>query len=138
MDPASELQLWDQDDREIYETFDRIFSCKGHGWANLQSMHLNLPFSDDAQFGRLHAAIRFLLPVMPGLTASSPLMDGRLSGLSDTRLAVYRKNCARVPSVTGAVVPEAVYSMAEYDRTILQRIYADLQPLDPAGILRHE
>ena len=138
MDPATELQLWDQDDREIYETFDRIFSCKGHGWANLQSMHLNLPFSSDEQFGRLHAAIRFLLPIMPGLTASSPLMDGRLSGLRDTRLAVYRNNCARVPSVTGMIVPEAVYSRGEYEQRILQRIYADLEPLDPAGILRHE
>ena len=41
-------------------TFDRIFDCRGHGWSNLQSMHINLPFADDDEFGRLHAAIRVL------------------------------------------------------------------------------
>ena len=138
MDPGTELQLWDQDDREIYDTFDRIFSCKGHGWANLQSMHLNLPFAGDEQFGRLHAAIRFLMPVMPGLTASTPLMDGRLTGTLDNRLAVYRNNCARVPSVTGAVIPEPVYTIGAYHSEILARIYADLETLDPRGVLRHE
>ena len=63
------------------QAFDRIFSCQGHGWANLQSMHINLPFADDAEFGRLHAAIRFLLPLLPGLTASSPVMDGAVTGI---------------------------------------------------------
>jgi gamma-glutamyl:cysteine ligase YbdK (ATP-grasp superfamily) len=138
MDPATELRLWDQDDREIYEAFDRIFSCKGHGWANLQSMHLNLPFADDAEFARLHAAIRFLLPIMPGLSASSPLIDGVLNGTRDNRLAVYRGNCARVPSVAGAVIPEPVYSQAAYRKEILQRIYDDMAGLDPSGVLRHE
>ena len=70
------MRLWPHENREVYDAFDRIFSCKGHGWANLQSMHINLPFADDAEFGRLHAAIRFLMPLMPGLTASSPVMDG--------------------------------------------------------------
>lgn len=138
MDPATELQLWDAEDREIYATFDRIFSCRGHGWANLQSMHLNLPFAGDEEFGRLHAAIRFLMPLMPGLTASSPLVDGQLTGRRDSRLEVYRQNCARVPSVTGAVIPEPVYTIAGYHRDILARIYADLEPLDPRGVLRHE
>jgi gamma-glutamyl:cysteine ligase YbdK (ATP-grasp superfamily) len=138
MDPAREMRLWPHENREIYETFDRIFSCRGHGWANLQSMHLNLPFADDAEFGRLHAAIRFILPLLPGLCASSPVMDGKVTGVADNRLAVYRGNCARIPSVTGAVVPEAVYGIAEYEREILGRIYADLAPHDPDGVLAEE
>ena len=138
MDPVADLQLWTHEDREIYAAFDRIFSCQGHGWANLQSMHVNLPFSDDAEFGRLHAAIRFLMPLMPGLCASTPVMDGRLTGVADNRLAVYRNNCARVPSVTGAVVPEPVYTIGAYHEQILERIYRDLEPLDPRGVLREE
>jgi carboxylate-amine ligase len=138
MDPATELVLWDHEDREIYQAFDRIFSCKGHGWANLQSMHVNLPFAGDDEFARLHAAIRFLLPVMPGLAASSPLMDARVTGTRDNRLAVYRRNCARVASVAGAVIPEPVYSRRAYETEILQRIYADMQTVDPDGVLRHE
>jgi hypothetical protein len=138
MDPDAELELWPHGAHDVYRAFDRIFGCRGHGWANLQSAHLNLPFEGDEQFGRLAAAIRFLLPILPGLAASSPVVDGRLTGIMDNRLAAYRTNCARVPSITGAVVPEAVYTIEEYREEILERIYADLAPHDPEGILRHE
>src|SRR5690606_1590064 len=53
-------------------------------------------------------------------------------------LAMYRGNARRVPSVTGSVVPEAVFSRAEYERVVLGRIYGDLAELDPEGVLRHE
>ncbi len=138
MDPERELRLWPHENRDVYAAFDRIFSCKGHGWANLQSMHINLPFAGDAEFARLHAAIRFLMPLMPALTASSPVMDGALTGIADSRLAVYRHNCARIPSVTGAVVPEAIGSIAAYRHQILERIFSDLAPHDPQGILSEE
>lgn len=138
MDPARELRLWPHDNCEVYEAFDRVFSCKGHGWANLQSMHINLPFADDAEFGRLHAAIRFILPLLPGLAASSPLMDGVLTGTADNRLAVYQGNCRRIPSITGEVVPEAVFSISAYREQVLGRIYADLATHDHAGVLAEE
>ena len=99
MDPEREMRLWPHDSSEIYRAFDRIFGCRGHGWANLQSMHLNLPFDGDEEFGRLHAAIRMVLPILPALAASSPVVEGRLTGLMDTRLEVYRTNSRRVPSV---------------------------------------
>jgi gamma-glutamyl:cysteine ligase YbdK (ATP-grasp superfamily) len=137
MDPNS-VQLWPHGTRIIYETFDRIFSCKGHGWANLQSMQINLPFAGDEEFARLHAAVRFLLPILPGLAASSPIIDGERNGILDNRLVVYRDNCAVVPSVTGEVVPEPIASIGEYHERILARIYADLAPHDPDGVLRHE
>ncbi len=137
MDPHR-AELWPHGSREIYATFDRIFSCKGHGWANLQSAHINLPFAGDQEFGRLHGAIRFLLPVLPGLAASSPAMDGRLTGVADNRLVVYRGNCARIPSITGQVIPEPIYSIGEYRERLLDKLYADLAPHDPEGILRNE
>jgi len=138
MDPLREMRLWPHGYSPVYEAFDRIFDCRGHGWANLQSVHLNLPFSGDEEFARLHAAVRLLLPLLPALAASSPVVDGELSGLMDTRLEVYRTNARRVPSICGQVVPEAVFSRADYEREILQRIYADMAPHDPAGVLRHE
>src|SRR5690606_6601269 len=137
MDPNG-VELWPHGTRIIYETFDRIFSCKGHGWANLQSAHLNLPFANDDEFARLHASIRFLLPILPGLAASSPAVDGVLTGIADNRLVAYRSNCAKIPSVTGDVVPETYRSIDEYQERLLARIYADLAPHDPEGILRHE
>ncbi|MDH4109593.1 MAG: glutamate-cysteine ligase family protein [Gammaproteobacteria bacterium] len=138
MDPDTELRLWPHENNIIYETFDRIFSCKGHGWANLQSMHINFPFANDREFGRLHGAIRMVLPLLPGLAASSPFVDGRRSEFLDTRLEMYRKNAARVSSVTGHVVPERVYTKRDYEGKLLAGIYKDLQPLDPKGVLHHE
>jgi glutamate---cysteine ligase / carboxylate-amine ligase len=137
MDP-NDVQLWPHGTRLIYDTFDRIFSCKGHGWANLQSLQINLPFAGDDEFARLHAAIRFLLPILPGLAASSPILDGERNGVLDNRLVVYRSNCARIPSVTGEVVPEPIGSIGEYQERLLEPLYRDLAPHDPEGVLRHE
>jgi carboxylate-amine ligase len=137
MDPGT-VRLWPHGTRLIYDTFDRIFSCKGHGWANLQSMQINLPFAGDEEFARLHAAIRFLLPILPGLTASSPIVEGERNGILDNRLVVYRGNCAKIPSVTGEVVPEPVGSIGEYHDRVLGTIYRELAPHDPEGVLRHE
>jgi len=138
MDPRVETRLWPHGNHDIYETFDRLFDCRRHGWANLQSAHLNLPFANDEEFGRLHAAIRMVLPIIPALAASSPMVEGRFSGWADMRLETYRSNSLRVPSITGAVIPEPVFTMEEYREKILDPIYRDLAPFDPHGILRDE
>lgn len=138
MDPHREMVLWPHENSSIYEAFNRIFDCRGHGWANLQAVHLNLPFSGDAEFARLHAAIRVLLPLLPALAASSPYMDGKAAGLLDARLSVYQQNCRRIPAATGRVVPEPVFSSAEYHRLILEPLYADVAPFDAEGVLQDE
>jgi gamma-glutamyl:cysteine ligase YbdK (ATP-grasp superfamily) len=138
MDPDAETELWPHEYTEVYHTFDRIFGCSGHGWANLQSTHVNLPFSGDEEFARLHAAVRLVLPLVPALAASSPFRDGRIGPALDSRLAAYRENARRIPSVAGHVVPEAVFSRAQYEEEILGRLYADLAPHDPEGVLRYE
>lgn len=138
MNPDRELVLWPHENDEIYRAFDRIFDCRGHGWANLQSMHINLPFQGDDELGRLHAAIRVALPILPALAASSPVADGALTGFHDFRMEVYRTNALRVPSVMGVVIPEPVFTRAEYQGQLLQGIYDDLAELDPEGILRDE
>jgi hypothetical protein len=138
MIPAREARLWPHECGDIYQAFHRIFDCRGHGWTNLQSAHLNLPFRGAAEFRRLHTAVRVVLPLLPALAASSPFVEGRRGPLLSMRLAAYRRNCARIPSITGSVVPERVRSVAEYREEILGRIYHDLAPHDPEGVLRHE
>jgi gamma-glutamyl:cysteine ligase YbdK (ATP-grasp superfamily) len=135
MDPAAETALWDGD---IYRAYDRIYGCRDHGWANLQAMHVNLPFADDTEFERLHAAIRLVLPLLPALAASSPIAEGSATGYLDSRLDAYRRICAITPSVAGAIVPETVATRAEYEAKILAPMYAEIAPHDPAGVLRHE
>ncbi len=138
MDPERDFRLWPADDEGIYAAFDRIFDCRGHGWSNLQSMHVNLPFADDAQLGALHAAVRFLLPLLPALAASSPFVEGQRAAHLDERLAVYRHNAAKVWQVSGFVIPECVASRDDYQRIILDPVYRALAPHDPQGVLRHE
>jgi len=138
MDPVKEIRLWPHDYNPIYEAFNRIFSCKGHGWANLQSMHINLPFANDEEFARLHAAIRLVLPIIPALSAGSPIVEGKKTGFHDTRMEVYRTNSSKIPSITGDVVPEPVFSHSEYQDKILKKIYSDLSPFDPEGVLQEE
>lgn len=138
MEPARETRLWPHEYHSIYAAYHRIFNCQAHGWANVQSVHLNLPFHGDEEFGRLHAAIRVLLPIMPALAASSPILEGRVSGRMDTRLDMYLQHTERVPSLTGAVIPEPDFTRRDYERDILDRIYADIAPHDVDGILRHE
>jgi gamma-glutamyl:cysteine ligase YbdK (ATP-grasp superfamily) len=101
-------------------------------------MHLNLPFADDGEFARLHAAARLLLPILPALAASSPIADGAPSGLLDTRMEGYRTAVSCVPSVIGQVIPDTVSSRAEYQARVLAPMYRDIAPLDPEGVLQHE
>jgi gamma-glutamyl:cysteine ligase YbdK (ATP-grasp superfamily) len=138
MDPHLETHLWPYENNEIYEAYNRIFGCQGHGWANLQSVHLNLPFADDEEFARLHAAIRLVLPLLPALAASSPIMDGRTTGLLDNRLEVYRKNQVKFPSVAGRVIPEPVFTRADYEVRILGEMYREISQEDPEGVLCYE
>ena len=138
MDPFKEMHLWPHGDREIYAAFNRIFDCRGHGWANLQSCHLNLPFQGDEEFGRLHAAIRLILPLLPALAASTPIVDGQVQSSLDFRLETYKTNSAKLPRITGLVVPEPVFSEAAYREQILAPMYESIAPFDPEGTLQDE
>jgi hypothetical protein len=138
MDPHREMRLWPHENSAIYDAFNRVFDCRGHGWANLQSMHINLPFCGDEEFARLHAAVRLILPLLPALAASSPIMDGRVTGILDNRLEVYRQNSRRIPEVAGHIIPERAFSEAEYDRLIFQSMYRAIAPFDPDGVLQEE
>ena len=138
MDPAVEAKLWPHEYSTVYNTYDRIFNCRRHGWANVQSTQLNISFSGDDEFGSLHAACRFLLPMLPALAASSPVVEGRATGFMDSRLAHYRANQRVVPSVSGQVIPEPVYTEGSYRETVLEKMYRDMAAHDPEGVLRYE
>jgi hypothetical protein len=138
MKPETETKLWPHEYAEVYATFDRLFNCRRHGWANLQSIHLNISFSGDEEFARLHAAVRMLLPILPALAASSPAIDGKLTGLLDNRLEVYRTNSIATPAFAGRVIPEQVWSQQEYQDTILRPVAAEIERLAATDVLEPE
>jgi gamma-glutamyl:cysteine ligase YbdK (ATP-grasp superfamily) len=135
MDPRRETHLWRHDNQEVYSAYDRLFDCKRHGWSNLQSVHLNLPFANDDEFARLMAAVRVVLPLVPALAAGSPFVEGRLTGLLDNRLEVYRTNSAKVGAMTGAVIPEQAFDRDTYRRVVFDAIDAQLAALGADEIL---
>lgn len=137
MQPKTDTQLWKHSYSKIYALYNRIFDCSGHGWSNVQSMHINLPFFDDAEFEKLHAAIRLLLPIIPGLSASSPIFEGKPTGFKDTRLEVYKTNQKEIPQMTGKVIPEQVFSKENYFQNIFEPINSAIRPHDVEKILDH-
>ncbi|SFJ50242.1 glutamate-cysteine ligase family protein [Olleya namhaensis] len=137
MDPLKDTQLWKHSYSEVYELYNRIFDCKGHGWSNVQSTHINLPFYDDKEFEKLHAAVRVILPLLPGLCASSPILDGKVTGFKDTRLEYYKTNQKEIPEMTGLVIPERVFTKADYYATIFEPIKKAIKKHDTNNILDH-
>lgn len=137
MNPITETALWKHNYSNVYELYNRIFDCKGHGWSNVQSTHINLPFYDDGEFEQLHAAIRIILPLIPGLCASSPVLDGKNTGFKDTRLEFYKNNQKEIPEMTGLVIPERVFNKEDYHNLIFNPIKRAIQPHDTNHILDH-
>lgn len=138
MDPRHETVLWPHDDQAIYATYHRLFDCHRHPWANVQSMHINLPFADDAEFERLLAAVRMLLPILPAIAASSPLAEGRLTGFMDYRMQVYPEQSPTQPTIVGSLIPEMVRSRAEHETCVLAPMYRAIEAHDPGHHLRCE
>ncbi|MBZ9650439.1 glutamate-cysteine ligase family protein [Psychroflexus montanilacus] len=137
MNPELEMKLWQHSYSDVYALYNRIFDCRGHGWSNVQSMHINLPFYDDVEFEKLHAAIRILLPILPGLSASSPILDGKSGAFMDSRMKLYLTNQKQIPEMTGKVIPEQVFSYEEYKAIIFEPINAAIAPYDHDQILEH-
>jgi gamma-glutamyl:cysteine ligase YbdK (ATP-grasp superfamily) len=138
MDPREDVELWPFGHDDIHEAYDRIFSCRGHGWVNAQDTRIGLSFSGDEEFARLHAAIRLVLPLLPALAASSPYADGLFQGFLDYRLEARRRATERIPEVAGDVVPETVRDMTDYQETVLAPMYRAIAPLDQDGLLQSE
>jgi gamma-glutamyl:cysteine ligase YbdK (ATP-grasp superfamily) len=135
MDPLVESELWPHDNNEVYALYDKIFNAKGHGWSNLQSTHLNLPFYGDAEFAKLHTAARLVLPLLPALCASSPMLGSKLTGLLDTRLYYYKTNQQLLPAITGKIIPEPAFSETDYHNTVYVPIANAIALHDPANLL---
>ena len=137
MNPDTDTQLWKHSYSEVYALYNRIFNCKGHGWSNVQSTHINLPFFNDGEFEKLHAAVRIILPLIPGLCASSPILEGKNTGFKDTRLEYYKTNQKEIPEMTGKVIPENVFTKKDYHQTIFEPIQKAIKPFDTENILDH-
>ncbi|NCN10713.1 MAG: glutamate--cysteine ligase [Leptospira sp.] len=138
MNPSKDFVIWPHENQEIYNAYDTIFNCKGHGWSNLQSVHINLGYANEYEFRSLHAAIRILLPMIPALAASSPILEAHRSNYLDTRLNFYANNQKIIPEISGSIIPEVIDSEKEYRKIILEPMYKAIEQYDPNQILQDE
>src|SRR5512136_2116958 len=80
MHPFLELKdarVWTHRDRGIYAAMSRIFNLNQHGWLNIQSFQLNLPYRNEGEAMRLYSALTNVLPYLPAIAASSPIYESR-------------------------------------------------------------
>lgn len=135
---SPDIKIWPHGNKDIYNKYDEIFGCHGHGFSNIQSVHLNLPFANNEEFVLLHQAIRFVLPLIPALCASSPYVEGAKGQGLDSRLLFYKNNQHKIPIIAGDVIPEEVRSIDDYYQKILMPIDEALKPYNQDEVLESE
>jgi gamma-glutamyl:cysteine ligase YbdK (ATP-grasp superfamily) len=118
--------IWPHRHRKIYEEYGRIFNLKEHGWLNIQSFHLNLPYQKETTGILLHNHLANICPYLPAISASSPIYEGSFGENTDNRLAFYKVNQREVASVSGDVVPEYVSSFDMYREDVIGLYSRDL------------
>ena len=119
--------VWPHRHKKIYDEYGKVFNLKQHGWLNIQSFHLNLPYQKEADGVLLHNLLTNLCPYLPAISASSPIFEGAFGANVDNRLAFYKVNQAEVPSVSGDVVPEYVSSFKTYHDGVIGKYSRDLK-----------
>jgi gamma-glutamyl:cysteine ligase YbdK (ATP-grasp superfamily) len=117
---------WDHDEQEYYHTYDRLFNINQHGWLNIQALQVNIPFKSKDEMVVIFNKIRSLIPYLVAVSASSPFVEGRLTGYMDNRLVYYRENQRRIPSICNDILPERLESAADYVK-INRGIYHELK-----------
>jgi gamma-glutamyl:cysteine ligase YbdK (ATP-grasp superfamily) len=130
-----ETRVWPHRHRQIYEAYGKVFNLRRHGWLNIQSYQLNLPYSDERSGVLLHNFIANIIPYLPAITASSPIYEGRFGECVDNRLRFYKENQREVPSVTGDLIPEYAFSFEKYREQIIDKYSRDLARKGVTGLL---
>jgi len=121
-----DAQVWDHEDKDIYEVYDCLFNIRQHGWLNIQALQVNVPYKDAEEMVSVYNRMRSLIPYLVAVSASSPFVEGELTGAMDSRLVHYRENQKQLPIVAHGVIPERLRS-AEHHNQIQEEIYKALR-----------
>jgi len=122
----ADIPVWDHDEGEYYRVYDRLFTIRQHGWLNIQALQVNLSYRDSRELVSRFNRIRMLLPYLVAVTASSPVVEGKLTDACDNRLLFYRENQKEIPEICSGIVPEKIRSVADH-RSRQEEIYRALR-----------
>jgi gamma-glutamyl:cysteine ligase YbdK (ATP-grasp superfamily) len=129
--------VWPHYHRKIYREYSKIFNLKQHGWLNIQSFHLNLPYQKEADAIQIHNQLANLCAYLPAISASSPIFEGKTGPDLDNRLQFYKVNQKEVPSVTGNVIPQYAAALTQYKLDVIERYSTDLANAGVGKTLLH-
>jgi hypothetical protein len=106
--------VWDHEEGEVYEEYDRIFNIRQHGWLNIQALQINIPYQSEQELVTLHNRIRCLIPYLVAISAASPFVEGQKTAVMDNRLLYYRKNQEKIPLICNMLIPEKLHRLSDY------------------------
>jgi hypothetical protein len=119
-------EVWDHDEGEYYDAYHRLFNIHQHGWLNIQALQINLSYAHEQELVTTYNRLRTLLPYLIAITASSPVVEGRLTGIADNRLIYYMKNQEAIPLICNRIIPEKIRSVNDY-RTTQEEVFSELR-----------
>jgi len=128
--------VWNHDEGEYYAAYNRLFSIRQHGWLNVQAFQVNLSYASEEDLLVLYNRTRQVLPFLVAVSASSPMVESRLTGSMDNRLLFYRENQKEIPAICNRIIPPEIRSVAEY-HAAQEEVFAELRARN-AGILCEE
>jgi gamma-glutamyl:cysteine ligase YbdK (ATP-grasp superfamily) len=111
---------------DTLQELKKIFDFKSHGWLNIQSFQLNLPYYNQKGAVILYNALTHLCAYLPAISASSPICEGNLGPNVDNRLHHYKIKMKEIPSITGDVVPDYITSLDQYRKEVVGSYQQDL------------
>jgi len=108
--------VWDHDEGQYYEMYDRLFCLRQHGWLNIQALQVNIEYGCEREMVDLFNTVRKLIPYLVAISASSPFVEGAPGEAKDSRLIFYRKNQEQIPMLCNGIVPNRLRTRADYRR----------------------
>ncbi len=124
MNPLMQLKdtsIWSHYHKKIYKEYGKIFNLNQHGWLNIQSFHLNLPYQKQADGVQIHNYLANLSAYLPAISASSPIYEGKNGPDIDNRLQFYMRNQKEIPAITGEVIPDYATSFNNYKHDVIEQ-----------------
>jgi len=121
-----ETGVWPHRHRQIYRAYSKVFNLNQHGWLNIQSFQLNIPYSNEERAVFVHNRLAEICAYLPAISAASPIYEGKLGEHVDNRLHFYTINQREIPSISGDVIPEYTFSFGQYRKQIIEKYSSDL------------
>jgi gamma-glutamyl:cysteine ligase YbdK (ATP-grasp superfamily) len=122
-----DTNLWTHSNFDLLQQLENVFNLRHHGWLNIQSFQLNLPYYKEANAVQLYNALTHISTYLPAISASSPICEGKFTHLVDSRLNFYKSKSIEIPSLTGDVIPEYVSSFKQFKTEVINRYSLDME-----------